>query len=984
MASDSTHRERFIIEAREHLAVMTAALIALERREGDARGCIERLLRSSHSIKGGAAFTGRAKVEQLAHRMETALENLRDGHVPTNAEAVDILLAVLDRITAMIDDLDHSDETDIAEPLSRLGPLIDPAVQRDADASDSTAVQPQRLLPTAPDASTAQPGEFPLSERVRAARQEGGAFLYGVKLDWYACERQFSLSPLDVAQHLENAGNLLDSRLDLAGPALSDGVPDPPLWYRAILSSALEPEQFAQRLAIPCAAIVRLENVAGAPPARERTTAESPARPPAGAASLRISVALIDRMMGLAGELALVRNQALRSTDPANAPLRRLVRRLDSVTSDLQDAALRMRMQPVGTLFDRFPRLVRDLARQLGKQIDIQITGSEVELDKTILELLADPLTHLVRNCCDHGVELPDVRTRSKKPPTGTIRLIARQERGQIVIEVRDDGRGIDPDAIRRKALEQGIKRQDEIQRLNERQLYELILLSGFSTAARVTDLSGRGVGMDVVKTNLEQIGGVVEIDSSVGRGTIFMLRLPLTLAIMPCLLLGSGGQRYAVPQRDLEEIVLLGTEGRRLRIECSQDEEVLRLRGALVPVVRLEEVLGSRQPFTPETRQQIIRRYHRAQPMDGRMYVVVLRVGSHRFGLVVDEVLESEEIVVKPLHPLLRPLTVFSGSTILGDGAVGLILSGEGIARHSGVMHRPPVQEMPALAAPEPAGLRGLLLFRYGPAELLAAPLGEVRRLVMIPRERIERVGDRELVSVDGTAINVLRLDQLLNLSMCPERGRLFLILPRQAGPPVGLLASEILDTPTLRVQLDEQAYRVDGVLGSMMIGGQIAVLLDVGRLLEMWGQIHHARTIASSGGPRKRILVVEDTQFFQRLITSHLQEEGYEVELAGNGSEGLTKLAAGSFDLIVSDLEMPVMDGLTFALRVRQEPRHSTVPLLALTTLSSAEHRGRAFESGFDAYEVKLDRHSFLTAVKGLLSSGRSLAIAREAANE
>ncbi len=959
---------------------MTGALIALERGDEDPRSRIEQLLRSAHSIKGGAGFTGRRKIEELAHAMETALENVRDGRVPATPEAIDALLSSLDRVGGMIDDLEQSDDVDITEAMVRLRPLLEPATLPDRAGTGTMTVQSaSQPLPVPLAESIAQPSEFPLSERVRSGWHEGSALLYGVKFDWFACERQFGLSAVEVARRLEAAGTVLDSRTDLVGPPLHDGLPTPPLWYRAIISSALEPEQFAKRLDIPCAAILSLQNVSpGSPP----DSAAPRPKAPATATSLRISVPLIDRMMELAGELALVRNQALRSTDPRDASLRRLMRRLDSVTTELQDAALRMRMQPVSNLFDRFPRMVRDLARQLGKQIEIQITGSQVELDKTVLEILADPLTHLIRNCCDHGIEPPEVRTRSGKPPSGLITLTARQDRGQIVIEVRDDGKGLDPDAIKRKAIEQGIKQRNEVEALSERQLYDLILLSGFSTASRVTDLSGRGVGMDVVKTNLDQVGGIVEIDSAVGRGTLFSLRLPLTLAIMPCLLVASGQERYAIPQRDLEEIVLLEPDGRKLRIECTADEEVLRLRGTLVPTVRLSEVLASREPFSAETRAGIIARYHPPQGPGERRYVAVLRVGSHRFGLVVDIVLESEDIVVKPLHPLLRQLGIFGAATILGDGAVALILSGEGIARHSGTLHRPLVQALPAPdTAPGKGQSQSLLLFRYGPAELLAMPLALVQRVVMIRPQDIEHVAERELVNIDGAAVNVLRLDQLLNLSACPDRGRFFLILPRAGSSSIGLLASEIVDTPTLALQLDEQAYKVDGVLGSFMVHGQIAVLIDIDRLSKMWAQVHGTARKSLRDAPRRRILVVEDTQFFQRLITSHLEGEGFDVTVAGNGREGLEKAEAGTFDLIISDIEMPVMDGFTFARIVRENPRFAATPMLALTTLTSPEYRTKASECGFDAYEVKLDRSSFLASVRELLKRGRTTAITQGA---
>lgn len=979
MSTEPSHSQRFVVEAREHLACMTSGLMALERGEGDPRAHFEQLLRAAHSIKGGAGFTGRGKIEQLSHAMETALESIRDGRCFPTPEVIDVLLSALDRLSAMVDDLEHSEEADVSDLLARLRPLIEPSTSPVEAGSFRVIAPPGRDSSSAQMAkSVAQPGEFPLSERVLAAWQRHAAFLYGVKLDWFQCERDFGLAPLEVAKRLEQAGGVLDSRIDLTGPPLADGLPYPPLWYRAIISSSLKPEEFAQQLGIPCAAIVRLECVDNDPRPPGRPAAASTRQKAPAATSLRIPVALIDRMMGLAGELVLVRNQAVHSTDPAAVHLRQLMRRLDSVTNELQDAALRMRMQPVGTLFDRFPRLVRDLARQLGKQIEIHISGTEVELDKTILEMLSDPLTHLVRNCCDHGIEMPDERTRVGKTPAGAINLSARQQGGRILIEIRDDGRGLDREAIKRKALQQGVRSQDELDRLSEQQVYGLILLSGFSTATRVTDLSGRGVGMDVVKTNLEQIGGVLEIDSAAGEGTVFTLSLPLTLAIVPCLLVQSDRQRYALPQRDVEEIVLLEPGAQRAGIECSHDEELLRLRGRLLPVTRLGEVLNRRQPFSPQTWSQIVAAHHPGPQEQERMYVAVLKFGSHRFGLVVDDLLGSEDIVVMPLHPLLRPLGIYGGATILGDGGVAMILSGEGIARHSGIAYRPPVRESPALpAAQEATESHTLMLFRCGPAELLALSLGAVRRVVTIHRERIQRVGDRELINIDGTAINVLRLDQLLHLSPCPAQDLLHLILPRHRGTPVGLLVSEIADTPTLQLQIDTQAYRAEGILGSVLIRGQIALLLDLDRLLEIWEQATAIPRLALPAGPGKRVLVVEDTQFFRQMIKSQLESAGHEVTLATNGSEALDRLAEATFDLVVSDIEMPVMDGHALARRIREESRFASLPLLAVTTLSGQEDRDRALACGFDAYEVKLDSRSFLASVSELLQRGRSSAI-------
>ena len=465
------------------------------------------------------------------------------------------------------------------------------------------------------------------------------------------------------------------------------------------------------------------------------TSAVAAPRGPDRAATVRIPVPLVDRLMTLAGELVLVRNQALRSIDAGEAAIRPVLQRLDALTSQLQGAVTQTRMQPVGNLFAKFPRTVRDLARQMGKTIGLEVNGTEVELDKSVLELLSDPLTHLIRNCCDHGLESPDERARAGKPATGRIVLNARQQGGQIWIEVRDDGRGIDVERIKRKALESGLRTAAELARLSDKETLGLITLPGFSTAAAVTDLSGRGVGMDVVKTNLDQLGGALEIDSTLGQGTTFSLRVPLTLAIIPCLMVRAGDQRYAIPQKDLEELVCLHPQQTQTRIETTLDQEVVRLRERLLPLVRLAEVLDRPRPFDIEAREAIVRKYRRtAESVDSTgptggpaaaTFFAVVKVGARRFGLVVDEILKNEEIVVKPLHSLLKPLACFSGATILGDGRVALILNMEGIVQHAGVCFGTHVEQRGAAAGVVHAETTPALLFRYGTAGAICGAAG-------------------------------------------------------------------------------------------------------------------------------------------------------------------------------------------------------------------------------------------------------------------
>ena len=573
---------------------------------------------------------------------------------------------------------------------------------------------------------------------------------------------------------------------------------------------------------------------------------------------------------------------------------------------------------------------------------------------------------------------------------------------------MRDDGRGLDPEKIRRKALQQGLRTKEELARLGTRELLALILLPGFSTAAEVTDLSGRGVGMDVVKTNLDRLGGVLEIESEPGAGSAFALRLPLTLAIIPCLIVAVEGERYALPQKDLEELVCLYPGQSRTKIEYTFDQEVVRRRDRLLPLVRLEEVLRRPEPFTAATRAEILRQRKsqgsEAPPTrsasDGPssptpFYYAVVKVGSRRYGLVVDDILATEEIVVKPVHAAVKPLACFSGATILGDGRVALILGVEGIARHAGV-HFDPGEDAGVAAGGvnRPPEVQAVLLFRHGPCEQFAAPLAMVRRIEHVRMDRVEHIGDREFLTVDGVPTAVLRLDRVLPVSPGVDQPEMFLLLPKRVRRPIGLLLSELIDSDELPVELYRKTFLADGVLGSAVVRGQLTLFLDVPRLAEL----SEPELLPAPSAPRREgigfsptppgeegaralaaaaVLLVEDTQFFREVVRGYLETAGFEVETAVNGVDGLRKLDADKFDLVVSDCEMPVMDGFEFARAVRRRPYGAGLPLMALTTLDSPADRERALACGFDRHEAKLDRERFLKAAAALLrgySAGRA----------
>ena len=680
--------------------------------------------------------------------------------------------------------------------------------------------------------------------------------------------------------------------------------------------------------------------------------------------------------MTLTSELTLIRNQSLLAFDQDNDQIRPIVQRLDAVTSSLQETVLRTRMQPIGNLFGKFPRVVRDLARQLGKQVEMTIVGRDVELDKTILEQLSDPLTHLVRNSVDHGIEAPADRVAKGKPTTGRLTLAAAHEEGQIRIEIRDDGRGIDPQAVRDKALVMRLKTESELDRMSPRELFSLILLPGFSTARSVTEVSGRGVGMDVVKTNIELLEGSLTIDSHPGLGTAMILRMPLTLAIIPCLIVTVNGERYAIPQRDLEEAICLHP-GMKGRIERAFDTEVYRLRGRLLPIVRMKEVLCRRQPFTAETKAEILAEHAATTDPRRIAYILVLRTAGRRFGLVVDEVKGTEEIVVKPMHPSIKKVGIFTGATIMGDGRVALIADVAGIVEHARLSFEPAMAAATGQEAREAAQPHRVLLFENGPHEQFAMPLLQIRRIEMVGRDRIDRVGEHEYVTVDGMSMRLLRLENVMKVS-APEpaatasTSEVPLILPKFVAQPVAILVTRIVDTESLSIELQAHPEHDEGLLGSAIVRGRMTLFVDLHRLTQRLFGTSRTEPLPASGGVRrsKRLLLVDDTPFFLEVVKRYLTSEGHEVETAVNGEDGLARIEAGRpFDLIVSDIEMPVMDGWEFARQTRR--RGIKTPMLALTSLSGVAYEIKARDCGYDSYEVKLDHDRLVRKVGNLLAA-------------
>ncbi|MCE2922306.1 MAG: chemotaxis protein CheW, partial [Roseomonas sp.] len=715
----------------------------------------------------------------------------------------------------------------------------------------------------------------------------------------------------------------------------------------------------APRPEVKAEAPVEAAPIAAPPPRVPEAPAEAVQAESATAQqTIRVSVEVLEDLMTLVSELVLTRNQLMQlarvsSDSQISVPLQRL----SHITSELQEGVMKTRMQPIGNAWAKLPRLVRDLANELGKKIDLEMRGAETELDRQVLELIKDPLTHMVRNSGDHGLEKPADRRAAGKPETGRILLNAYHQGGHIIIEIGDDGRGLPVEKIRAKVLAQGLATEAELAQMNEHDVLRFIFRPGFSTAQQITSVSGRGVGMDVVKTNIERIGGTIELRSKEGRGTTFTIKIPLTLAIVSALIVQAGGERFAIPQIGVVELVRVGDEHEgSTRIEMIKDAPVLRLRDRLLPLVSLSSLLRLRD----------------APVGDLKGYVVVMQVGANVFGIVVDRVFDTEEIVVKPVAPILRHITMFSGNTILGDGSVIMILDPNGVARGAGITAEGRAEDQQTVTAT--GGIRSdsstsLLLFRAGDQTPKAVPLGLVARLEDIPVERIEMSGGTPVVQYRG---QLMPMVPIAGHWEAPESGRQAVLVFTEGQRSMGLMVDEILDVVEEPLIIQPGSDRL-GYLGSAVIAGRVTDVIDtVYWLSHAGGDWFRGDRKSSSSAQKPRLLLIDDSPFFRHLVVPALSAAGFDVTAVESPAEALRLRDAGvEFEALISDIEMPEMDGLSFARNVRASGAWMRLPLVALSSRAEPEDVSRGREAGFTDYVAKYDRDALLSSLHECLSS-------------
>ncbi|PKM77037.1 MAG: hypothetical protein CVU90_09260 [Firmicutes bacterium HGW-Firmicutes-15] len=854
---------------------------------------------------------------------------------------------------------------------------------------------------------------------------EHGHFYYMIKANLNEDLLKCGNNPVELIKFIKSIGEFVELKLYAAEPIEYNEYPIEDIVLEIYFTTVLQKDFIAEALNIVEQNIYELkieidsQNEKDVPADEDHSATETKAAMPEQAEfekpidtvskknqqltvedSIRVHVSLLNDLLNLASEMVLGRNQLLRAMEKHRKSISGIdsvLQNIDHITTELQEKVMQTRMQPISNVFTKFPRIIKELAKKLGKEMELKLEGAEVELDKSIIESIGDPLTHLIRNAADHGLESPEDREKLGKPRSGTILMKAYHEGGYVNIDVIDDGAGINLDKIKSKAIEKGLVSSNEVSIMGEQEVLQLLFKAGFSTAEKVTDVSGRGVGMDVVKTNIEKLGGTIEIFTTLSRGTTFRLLLPLTLAIIPSLIVQVENQRFALPQVNLQEIVRIKPDQVTRKIEYINNSEVLRLRGGLLPIVHLADVLNlKRTYFDPEANEKKEEKrktlfgyiqqnsenenpdkgakgYFKMRAVTGILRILVIKIGSRKLGIAVDAIHGSEEILVKPLSSFIKDCKCYSGVTIMGDGKTAMILDPEGIIVKANLrFNEGNIENYDARLDEEVENIReqqNLLLFKCTGPETLAIDLSMVSRVEEIESSEIQRIGDKEYINFRQDSLRVIRPEDFLMLNKQESNGsKFYIIIPKLVKHPMGILIEKIHDTIQRRIILNHDEISAKGLVGSTIINDKIVLLINVYELFEMADPVNY-KIKKVNEHKRPKILLVEDTPFFQELERNYLEEAGYQVLIANHGKEALDLLQQNNVDAVVSDIQMPIMDGIELIKRIRADKQLANLPVMAVTSMTGDLQKKTGLDAGFDVYEFKLDKIKLLEVLGKLL---------------
>ncbi len=897
--------EEFLTETSESLETVDAELVKFEQNPNDEE-TLNNIFRLVHTIKGTCGFLGLPRLEALAHAGETLLGKYRDKALVPNPDTVTLILESIDQLKVILGHLGTTQsepEGDDADMIAQLVAASEGKMEPSGEASAEVTEEPV--------AETE-----PVAEVEEAANGDSNQS-YDEDLDRPLRPGEVSLADLERAF------------MSADGPDLEQLAEEA---ENAKLAEEKKKEEAEQATNKPTVEVSLVSQ------------------------SIRVNVDVLEDLMTMVSELVLTRNQLLQMVrQMGDTEIKVPLQRLSSVTAELQEGVMKTRMQPIGSAWKKLPRIVRDSAKAVGKKIELHMEGESTELDRQVLELIRDPLTHMVRNSCDHGLEPTDMRIAAEKPEAGQIHLRAFHEGGHIVIEIADDGAGLPTSKIKRKAIENGTITEEEANGMTENQIHRLVFAAGLSTAKEVTAISGRGVGMDVVRNNIEQIGGTIDLVSIGGEGTTFTIKIPLTLAIVSALIVEAADSRFAIPQLSVLELVRTSQDGEH-RVEEIHNTRVLRLRDTLLPLIDLADILDiPKKEITSEN-----------------AFVVVMIVGEQRFGVVVDNVFDTEEIVVKPLAQVLSSIPVFSGNTILGDGTVIMIVDPNGIAKAVNIgdegERSADSEEVSAKRVEEKTAM---LLFNAGGKEPKGVPLSLVTRLEEIDTTSVENVDGEQLVQYRG---GLMPLVQIGGYAPLGENDRQPVLVFTDRGRSVGLVVDEIVDIVEEVLDVEKGAAS-PSVIGAAVLKGKATEVIDVGHYLTMAYHDWFENAQKEKGVetlPKQRILLVDDNAFFRNMVAPLLAAAGYEVTAVGSAAEAWKLNETGAiFDVIVSDIEMPDETGVAFASKLAKDEHWSSIPRLALSAMGQNDLERMGAVDAFTDIVRKADRESLISTIDYVLQT-------------
>ncbi|AIF53364.1 hybrid sensor histidine kinase/response regulator [Pelosinus sp. UFO1] len=974
MLKDEKLIQEFVIEAISHVEKIESGLLAIEKGQLDEQ-IIHSIFRSAHNIKGTAGFFGFHKIVELSHAIESLLGKVRSREIAITLPIIDALLAANDELKVLLDHITTSEQQDITiyvKELKQAFPSESFGMNGKGTTSSLTSEMQETISQTNKPYNDVKVVLEDLSRK--------GHRVYKYQYDIHSIEpNEAGRLCGNTAKSIQSIGVLLAHYITQAQEGTRSASQQEAIF---LFSTVLEKELAVMALGASQEDIVEFDvssqkneifqvidapnktgssgyNLLEAERSEFDSGEEKRSSQDLDTERIKVDVTLLNNLVNLASEMVLARNQLLRALEKEidSIPgIRPILQKIDHTTTEIQEKIMRTRMQPVSILFQPIPRLVRELSKKLGKNLTLRMEGKEVEMDKSILEGLVDPFTHLIRNALDHGIEDAALRKSLGKDPTATLEIQARHEGGRVIIDIRDDGAGINVEKIRQQALKQGLIHQEQGKFMSESKVLDYIFSPGLSTVSKVSDISGRGVGLDVVRSNIEKFGGTVEVYTIKGQGTTFRLLLPLTLAIIPSLIVGVENHFFALPQTHLQEIVRVVEDKDIGKIQSIQGQQVLWLRGKLVPIIHLAEVIGLN--LSEKHNKRITR-------------ILIIKVKENIFGLIVDTIHGREEILVKPMPTHLRDRKVYSGVTILGDGSIAMVLDATGIAETALMFtEEEATNSQIELAAVESKRehLQKLLLFHcFGP-ETFALHLSMVARVNEIRCHQIERIGDKEFYHFQGNIVELIRPEKHLPVAYQDNVGeKMYVIHPKFVTESVGILVRKIQDTVESDLLMTEDDIQAKGLLGSTVVNGKIVLLMDLYELLEMavpqqeipWENNQLQKVT-------KNVLLVEDTPFFIRLVKKYLGYAGYQVFVVQNGREALRFLRQQSIDVVITALDMPLVDSMEMLQRIRVDENLAEIPVIVVSDESQNEIQKKAMlKAGFNSYGCKFDRRDLLEKV-------------------